>query len=67
MMDLLTKLNQSVGLLVDIVLGIQITTLLETLDATHSSNQCLTTSVGHVISLGLEGEYMCYIIARVGG
>lgn len=66
LLELLTKLNQTVSQLVDVVLGLLVQSLLDTLDAQSSSTHCLTTSVGHVISLGLEGEYMCYIIARVG-
>lgn len=65
LLDLLTKLGQSVSSLVDMVLGVQVQALLDTLDARVSSTHCLTSSVGHVINLGLEGEYMCYIIARV--
>lgn len=65
LLELITRLNKSVGTLVDIVLGIQVEVLLETLDVSQSSTHCLTATVGHVISLGLDGEYMCFIIARV--
>ncbi|XP_067947908.1 protein inscuteable homolog isoform X2 [Watersipora subatra] len=67
LLDLLTKLGQSVSALVDTVLGVQVEALLDTLDSRISSTHCLTSSVGHIINLGLEGEYMCYIIAREGG
>lgn len=65
LLELLTKLGQSVSSLVDMVLGILVQSLLATLDARVSSTHCLTSSVGHIINLGLEGEYLCYIIARV--
>ena len=65
LLELLTKLVQSVSALVDTVLGILVQALLATLDSRTSSTHCLTSSVGHIINLGLEGEYMCYIIARV--
>jgi len=65
LLDSLTKLGQSVSSLVDMVLSVQVQVLLETLDSRVSSTHCLTSTVGHLINLGLEGEYMCYIIARV--
>ena len=65
LLELLTKLGQSVSALVDTVLGILVQALLATLDSRASSTHCLTSSVGHIINIGLEGEYMCYIIARV--
>ena len=65
LLELLTKLGQSVSALVDTVLGILVQALLATLDSRASSTHCLTSSVGHIINLGLEWEYMCYIIARV--
>lgn len=65
LLESLKKLGQSVSSLVDMVLGVHVGSLLDTLDSRTSSTHCLTSSVGHLINLGLEGEYMCYIIARV--
>ena len=38
--------------------------IVESLDESHTP-LALTSSISTVISLGLEGEHMCYVISRV--
>lgn len=61
----LTFLGQSFSRLVDIALGYLVQKIVETLDESHTP-LALTSCISTVISLGLEGEHMCYVLAREG-
>ncbi|XP_052810530.1 protein inscuteable homolog [Mya arenaria] len=61
----LTFLGQSFSRFVDMALGYLVQKLVETLDESHTP-LALTSCISTVISLGLEGEHMCYILSREG-
>ncbi|XP_045197348.1 protein inscuteable homolog [Mercenaria mercenaria] len=61
----LTFLGQSFSRLVDMALGYLVQKIVETLDESHTP-LALTSCISTVISLGLEGEHMCYILSREG-
>ena len=60
----LTYLGQSFSQLVDLALGQLVQGIITRMMESHS-DYTLKSSINHLISLGLEGEHMCYIIARV--
>ncbi|XP_052277363.1 protein inscuteable homolog [Dreissena polymorpha] len=61
----LTFLGQSFSRFVDMALGYLVQKLVETLDESHTP-LALTSCISTVISLGLEGEHMCYVLSREG-
>ncbi|KAL4233063.1 hypothetical protein ACF0H5_007749 [Mactra antiquata] len=65
MVNQLTFLGQSFSRLVDMALGYLVQKIVETLDESHTP-LALTSCISTVISLGLEGEHMCYILSREG-
>lgn len=62
----LTFLGQAFSRLVDLALGHLLQKVVETLDEANNP-VTLSSALGTVVSLGLEGEHMCYIFAREGG
>ncbi|KAK3097404.1 hypothetical protein FSP39_009333 [Pinctada imbricata] len=62
----LTFLGQAFSRLVDLALGYLVQRVVDTLDEANDP-VTLSNCMGAVVSLGLEGEHMCYIIAREGG
>ncbi|KAL5009728.1 hypothetical protein ScPMuIL_012033 [Solemya velum] len=61
----LTLLGQSFSRLIDLILGSLVQRIIDMLDDAHSS-VILTSAIRTVIGLGLEGEDMCFILAREG-
>ncbi|XP_041352580.1 protein inscuteable homolog [Gigantopelta aegis] len=62
----LTYLGQSFSRLVDHVLGYLVQKLVDLLDEA-SAPSAVNSAIESFISLGLDGEHMCYILAREGG
>ncbi|CAG5134128.1 unnamed protein product, partial [Candidula unifasciata] len=62
----LTFLGQSFSRLVDSTLGYLVQKLVEMLE-TSTGMSALHVVINNVITLGLEGEHMCYLISREGG
>lgn len=62
----LTFLGQAFSRFVDLSLGYLVQKIVDILDEANDP-MVLSQAIGSVVSLGLEGEHMCYIIAREGG
>ncbi|XP_061185599.1 protein inscuteable homolog [Saccostrea echinata] len=62
----LTFLGQSFSRLVDLCLGYLVQKIVDILDEANDP-MVLSQAIGSVVNLGLEGEHMCYILAREGG
>ncbi|GFN84627.1 inscuteable-like protein [Plakobranchus ocellatus] len=62
----LTFLGQSFSRLIDCTLGYLVRRIVDML-AIYSSVSSLHIIINNIISLGLEGEHMCYMLAREGG
>ncbi|XP_064611616.1 protein inscuteable homolog isoform X2 [Liolophura sinensis] len=62
----LTFLGQSFSRLVDLLLSHLVQSIVMFLEEAETPQE-LNTALSTLISLGLEGEHMCYIIAREGG
>ncbi|XP_046378555.2 protein inscuteable homolog [Haliotis rufescens] len=62
----LTFLGQTFSRLVDSIIGYLVQRLVDTLDEA-SVLSAVNSAISNVISLGLEGEHMCYVLAREGG
>lgn len=60
----LTFLGQTFSRLVDLTLGLLVQRIVDYLDS--NSSMVLHAAIACLISLGLDGEHMCFIIARVG-
>lgn len=60
----LTFLGQTFSRLVDLTLGLLVQRIVDYLDS--NSSTVLHAAIACLISLGLDGEHMCFIIARVG-
>ncbi|XP_013413958.1 protein inscuteable homolog isoform X1 [Lingula anatina] len=66
LVNMLTTIGQSFSAVVDMALGYLIQQMIQSIeDAT--SPHFISASLSHLISLGLEGEHMCFLIAREGG
>ncbi|BFZ10153.1 hypothetical protein BsWGS_13192 [Bradybaena similaris] len=62
----LTFLGQSFSRLVDSTLGYLVQKLVDMLE-TCTGMSALHVVINNIITLGLEGEHMCYLISREGG
>ncbi|KAL3881407.1 hypothetical protein ACJMK2_027852 [Sinanodonta woodiana] len=61
----LTFLGQSFSKMVDLSLGYLVQKIVDSLDESHTPETLIST-ITTVTSMGLEGEDMCYIMAREG-
>ncbi|PVD28750.1 hypothetical protein C0Q70_11345 [Pomacea canaliculata] len=61
----LTFLGQTFSRLVDLTLGLLVQRIVDYLDS--NSSTLLHAAIACLITLGLDGEHMCFIIAREGG
>ncbi|ELT97127.1 hypothetical protein CAPTEDRAFT_182206 [Capitella teleta] len=66
LMKLMSSLGHSFSALVDLSLGLLIQQMLQSLDEPTSPYD-LKSTLSHLVSLGLEGDHMCYLISREGG